>query len=826
MSPVVVLSCLLGIVCLTLCVWSNALNCYFYNDDFLQLPYFYKTFHGHIDWLFRDLVSPWLGPDRQYIVLYRPLTQLTLALDFLISGGDPLGYHLSNIIYHTICCGAIFFLCEELLSGYAKKQAHFLSFAAAALFCVSPLHSETVCWAPARADLLCGALYTIALTLLLRAQRVESAKARIAGIVCFCLSLFCKEPAITLPVVLVLYNLLVGDVKADGSFASDSDSSIGSKRNLLQCAASFLPGVLSALKATRILWIAVVAYLVLRFLVLGTLTGGFVGSLGEELNKTAFVRWIVEHPFEYMIFPLRILSFPDGHWLRYLLSTLYLIAGFSLILQNWTSRKMRFCLWLALWSLGLLVLNFQVFHLNANLSGGRVCYLIMIPLTILFVVAVSPLASLGSRIPRLQWILAAPLLAAFVMFLPVSTSAGIQAWIQAGLEIRALKHAVEQQLQRTPEPKKLVIFDLPYVSNGCLSVVYPSNLAGLMQPPLSDKDLTSRLVAPESQPFIRLVRPELVRHVCSASQLYEPLIWQQASLKLVCPEALKAVPEVPSVRRRLECKQEDGYRYPSEWPRMAPEVAVDKMGDGRELLEVNAKLFELTTSTAFNRYLLLAAPQVVPAQYDFLELELSCNNSDSNSGSPVLNLLWNTSSFKTPFVVRCCLQSDGLSHKYLIPLAQQNRWILNDAITAITADIPAGFEVKISSAELVPATEVYPLLMAGDNQPMLIDGSYGVGAGKIKLVYDATRMAGAAKVKFELSKPNYAFEHESESYRVSADSPYALKHGELPGARGTLEVDAQFLEKGRGLYYLRVAALSDKGQVIGQYSDPVGITLR
>jgi hypothetical protein len=80
-------------------------------------------------------------------VLYRPLTQLTLAVDWVISNGDPAFFHFVNVVLHVACTLLVFRLGRRLLSLPAALVA-------ASLFAIHPVHVEAVANVVGRAEVL------------------------------------------------------------------------------------------------------------------------------------------------------------------------------------------------------------------------------------------------------------------------------------------------------------------------------------------------------------------------------------------------------------------------------------------------------------------------------------------------------------------------------------------------------------------------------------------------------------------------------------------------------------------------------------------------
>ncbi|MBP9819846.1 tetratricopeptide repeat protein [Candidatus Woesebacteria bacterium] len=101
---------------------------------------------------------------------YRPLTSLSFAIDFQFWGINPVGYHLTNLLLHSIA-GTLL-----LLFLRALKLSPLAAFAIAAIFITHPVQTEAVTYANSRGDSLYtvfGFVSLIGLTQLLRRKNVE-----------------------------------------------------------------------------------------------------------------------------------------------------------------------------------------------------------------------------------------------------------------------------------------------------------------------------------------------------------------------------------------------------------------------------------------------------------------------------------------------------------------------------------------------------------------------------------------------------------------------------------------------------------------------------
>ncbi len=136
---------------------------------------------------------------------YHPLTILSYAFNFAISGLDPFSYLLVNYLFHIVNTLLVFYFIWNI-SGKNKIIAAFV----ALVFGIHPMHVESVAWVAERKDVL----YTFFFLLSLIQYWVFLTKARKKNLVfCFLffvLSLLSKPAAIVLPFVLFLLDYWYG----------------------------------------------------------------------------------------------------------------------------------------------------------------------------------------------------------------------------------------------------------------------------------------------------------------------------------------------------------------------------------------------------------------------------------------------------------------------------------------------------------------------------------------------------------------------------------------------------------------------------------------
>jgi protein O-mannosyl-transferase len=136
---------------------------------------------------------------------YRPLQTLSFALNYRIWGLQPFGYHLTNILFHSIVAFLVFCLLARLFSDPP------LALLSALLFCVHPLHTESVSSISGGAELLVS-LFTL-MTLLFYIKYLSSRRgsAFIIAIFSFMLALISKEAGF---LVLVPFVVLFAGIRA------------------------------------------------------------------------------------------------------------------------------------------------------------------------------------------------------------------------------------------------------------------------------------------------------------------------------------------------------------------------------------------------------------------------------------------------------------------------------------------------------------------------------------------------------------------------------------------------------------------------------------
>jgi tetratricopeptide (TPR) repeat protein len=142
------------------------------------------------------------------IIGARPLTLLTLALNYRAGGLDTAGYHAFNIALHIGCALLLYALIAVTgrLMGARRDPTDWTALLAAALFAAHPLHTETVTYIVSRSMLLATACYMMGILLFVRAVGTGRI-GYTAGLVAVALmGVSSRENFVTFPLILVLYD--------------------------------------------------------------------------------------------------------------------------------------------------------------------------------------------------------------------------------------------------------------------------------------------------------------------------------------------------------------------------------------------------------------------------------------------------------------------------------------------------------------------------------------------------------------------------------------------------------------------------------------------
>jgi protein O-mannosyl-transferase len=261
----------------------------------------------------RSLGGALSPPPGGYTVSGRPLVNLSLAVNYAISGTDVWGYHLLNIAIHCLAALVLYGIVRRTpISGFRFQVSAFL---VALLWAVHPLQTESVTYVVQRAESLMGLFYLLTLYCFIRyaeagrpdpvlrsqarteppsfVPRCGTSEGGQAGkrpwawlsIGACLLGMASKEVMVSAPVIVLLYDR------------------------------AFVAGSLRAALAARRRYYAALAstWLLLAWLVLRTGTRGATAGTGIGMSPSGY--WLTQ--FQAIVHYLRLVFWPDPLVLDY-----------------------------------------------------------------------------------------------------------------------------------------------------------------------------------------------------------------------------------------------------------------------------------------------------------------------------------------------------------------------------------------------------------------------------------------------------------------------------------------------------------------------------
>jgi hypothetical protein len=143
----------------------------------------------------------------------RPVVYLSLMFNYQLGGLNVVGYHIFNIALHIANSMFVYLLMlwtlglpalEAKYKGKARRMALF----GALLFAVHPIQTEAVTYIITRTELLTTFFYLATFLLFIKGARAQRSFYYVGAFFTAALSMGSKEWAVTLPVLLMLYDYL------------------------------------------------------------------------------------------------------------------------------------------------------------------------------------------------------------------------------------------------------------------------------------------------------------------------------------------------------------------------------------------------------------------------------------------------------------------------------------------------------------------------------------------------------------------------------------------------------------------------------------------
>ena len=199
--------------------YSNTFNASWHLDDMTNIIHNSNIHISSLsieEWV-RSIRSPFSGPEQDGLNLYRPVSMLTLAMNWYLGGTTVFGYHLVNLAIHCLTAVLLFHVVLQLLKAPNVRDEHkgrevLIAFLAAALWALHPIQTQAVTYIVQRMASLAALFYLAGMMAYVQGRVAETkGKKRTAFGLCllaYCLSIGSKQNGVTLPAALILIEII------------------------------------------------------------------------------------------------------------------------------------------------------------------------------------------------------------------------------------------------------------------------------------------------------------------------------------------------------------------------------------------------------------------------------------------------------------------------------------------------------------------------------------------------------------------------------------------------------------------------------------------
>ncbi|MFQ5489229.1 MAG: tetratricopeptide repeat protein [Phycisphaerae bacterium] len=151
----------------------------------------------------------------------RPVVDVTLAINYALSGVKPAGYHAVNLGIHLVAALTLFGLVRRTLNLPSLRDRfasspHWIAFVVGLLFVVHPLQTQAVTYIIQRSESMMGMFYLLMLYCFVRGVDARHRRAWFGlAVVCAALGMGSKAVMVTAPLAVLLFDRCL----VSGSFA-------------------------------------------------------------------------------------------------------------------------------------------------------------------------------------------------------------------------------------------------------------------------------------------------------------------------------------------------------------------------------------------------------------------------------------------------------------------------------------------------------------------------------------------------------------------------------------------------------------------------------
>lgn len=789
--------------------FGRTLGSFFLADDIGEIRYIHQIFaNNRWDLFWSNFSGNYMQVPNMSV--YRPMLLMTLVFDYLIWKGNPVGYYLSNILYFAGSACLLAFVVRRLCSGWGKMRAAAAGLASSVLFVCNPLHCESISWVVGRVDSACCMFYLAAISTFLYRAKLPSGRkslvATVCGVALFLLGLCVKEMAIGLGVVLAAIAFIFPELMEPCESASESEHANDAKDF------SFGQRIKLAWQSSRAVWISTVVYFVVRFACLGTLLGGYNGSVGASQSASAIGRWLDVDNWRRLFLPYPFEISPPGSAAEQVTVVAYLALLFLVALRFVTgSIPWRWVAFLGVWAATAAAPIYRLFGLGANLEGARFCFFLTLSLSsVLPILLFSPEKKLPEKISHRLFAIAVAFIALLSYSLQKSCYATNLLWLHAGREVKAVFDNAVALAEKTPATQKIALLGVPKEHAGAHMILNGPTLQMLLGPPFASKEhwepfLTFDSILFGDENIIDLAR---LKNAVTSADVQGPYVWSNQFKKFIEVKQSVSRVEVAPETFNLNLSEGETSKHGA--------VAPYSLGHGEFSFKSDGLTVVLPRDTDGVR---LSGLAIHPFEHSYLKVQFRSSN---NAIDLPFHVRWKAAGNATKLAelekknsMQYRVAADNSSPSTLrtayIPIGRQWRWYGQNEISELCMFLPAVAEINLHEISLLSAGDVCPSLgFKGEAASNF--GVYSYNSAKPLLISSKN----GVKVQVQISQKEFFFENMDEKLsRAGIAAEYTLE-----GTEQSFQIpDKAF--SGSGYYQVRARALNGDGTAVGDFSEPL-----
>uniref|UniRef100_A0A8L7T4E6 dolichyl-phosphate-mannose--protein mannosyltransferase n=2 Tax=Brugia malayi TaxID=6279 RepID=A0A8L7T4E6_BRUMA len=283
---------------------------------------------------------------------YRPVTTITFAINYAISGLHTTTYHIVNITLHAIICVLLYKILINLSKIFYEKYPNRIAFHVSLLFAIHPIHSEAVASIVGRSELLMTLFTLTALHLYIKCwcKSEFSMKSKFTIVSLSAIALFSKEQGIVVMPLCATFDICASNISPIRFFIAFRKrmNSDGSNNEIDKSTAHIIQQYCDCIRRVMICSMICIALLLFRFSINGFQSPQF--SPNDNLIASCpsvFLRlinycyiymlyiWLQLYPFhlcfDYSMGCVTLIESINDH--RFLISTIFIIGVIIFIIQ-------------------------------------------------------------------------------------------------------------------------------------------------------------------------------------------------------------------------------------------------------------------------------------------------------------------------------------------------------------------------------------------------------------------------------------------------------------------------------------------------------------